>query len=146
MKIPTEKKKVLVFGTFDGVHDGHRHFLRRAKKYGDFLVVAVAKDTTVKILKGVLPQIPLPNRIMNLKKEKIADLVVPGDQVIGKWKIIKRLKPDIICFGYDQLALKDALQGEKARGGFNWKLKFFVIDAFKGKELHSSFLKKRKSL
>jgi cytidyltransferase-like protein len=50
------KKKittVMVFGTFDGIHDGHRYFLNEAKKFGDKLVVAVAKDTTVKTLKGL---------------------------------------------------------------------------------------------
>jgi len=27
-------KKILVFGTFDGLHSGHLNFLEQAKKYG----------------------------------------------------------------------------------------------------------------
>ena len=45
-------KKVMVFGTFDGIHDGHRHFLREAKKQGEELIVAVSKDEVVQKLKN----------------------------------------------------------------------------------------------
>ena len=40
-------KKVLVFGTFDGLHEGHKDFLRQAKQYGDHLTVVVGRDSTV---------------------------------------------------------------------------------------------------
>jgi cytidyltransferase-like protein len=126
---------VMVFGTFDGIHDGHRHFLKESKKFGDKLVVAVAKDTTVKILKGHLPEAPLPNRIIKLKQENLADEVIPGDQEIGKWQIIKKLKPDVVCLGYDQIELRDALIKE------NFSITIEIIEPFKNGELHSSLLK-----
>jgi FAD synthetase len=139
-----ENKKtvtVMVFGTFDGIHDGHRHFLREAKKLGDKLVVAVAKDNTVKILKGHFPETPLPNRIMNLKQENIADEIISGDQEIKKWQVIEKVKPDTICIGYDQQDLKNAL--EKAKEMLNLNFKIETATPFKGDVMHSSLLKKR---
>ena len=37
-------KKVLTYGTFDMLHEGHINILRRAKQFGDYLVVAVSTD------------------------------------------------------------------------------------------------------
>ena len=135
----SKTEKVIVFGTFDGLHDGHRFFLREAKKSGDKLVVAVAKDTVIKCLKGHLPTIPLPNRIMNIKSENLADKVVPGDEKLGVWKILKKEKPDIICIGYDQTNLKKAL--EKEIKNLDWPIKIEIIGDYKGSQLHSSILK-----
>ena len=30
--------KVMVFGTFDGVHPGHENFFEQAKQHGDYLI------------------------------------------------------------------------------------------------------------
>lgn len=37
-------KKVITYGTFDLLHYGHINLLRRAKKYGDYLIVALSTD------------------------------------------------------------------------------------------------------
>ncbi len=140
------KKKittVMIFGTFDGIHDGHRYFLNEAKKFGDRLVVAVAKDNTVKTLKGRFPEAPLPNRIMALKQENFTEEIVPGDQEIKKWQIIGKTKPDIICVGYDQEDLKEAL--EKAKKELSLDFKIEIIKPFKGDILHSSIIRNRKN-
>ena len=39
--------KVMVFGTFDRLHDGHRFFLREAEKLGTTLFIVVARDSMV---------------------------------------------------------------------------------------------------
>ena len=41
----------MLFGTFDGLHEGHFDLFRQAKKYGDYLVVVVARDVNVKKIK-----------------------------------------------------------------------------------------------
>ena len=46
------KKIVLVGGCFDILHFGHIHFLREAKKLGDYLIVALESDENLKKLKG----------------------------------------------------------------------------------------------
>ncbi len=47
-----KRKIVLVGGVFDILHYGHIHFLKRAKKLGDYLIVALESDKNVKRLKG----------------------------------------------------------------------------------------------
>ena len=44
--------KVLVFGSFDLLHEGHKHFFNEAKKLGNTLYVVVAKDSSIKSFKG----------------------------------------------------------------------------------------------
>ena len=48
-------KKVMCAGTFDIIHPGHLYYLSEAKKYGDNLVVVVARDETSKDFKGKKP-------------------------------------------------------------------------------------------
>jgi len=43
---------VAVNGCFDLLHEGHKHFLKVAKTYGDVLIVGLNSDDSVKALKG----------------------------------------------------------------------------------------------
>jgi cytidyltransferase-like protein len=105
-------KKVLAFGTFDGIHEGHRWFLKRAKALGSHLTIIVAPDAAVKALKGRRARFPLPARMRFLKKEGLADKVAPGDRKQGSWDVLKKHHPHVIALGYDQRALRKALSAE----------------------------------
>lgn len=100
--------RVLAFGTFDGLHPGHLHYLRQAKQHGDELVVVVARDATVERTKGVRP-------VHNEEFRRDQLMLVPEvDQVIlGRLQdqqgIINELKPKVICLGYDQEAFTQGL-------------------------------------
>jgi cytidyltransferase-like protein len=48
-------KKVMVFGTFDGLHPGHESLFAQAREHGDWVIVVVARDRTVQEVKGRLP-------------------------------------------------------------------------------------------
>jgi rfaE bifunctional protein nucleotidyltransferase chain/domain len=48
----TGKRLVLTNGCFDLLHVGHVRYLQQAKQLGDFLVVAVNGDESVRTLKG----------------------------------------------------------------------------------------------
>ena len=39
-------------GCFDIIHAGHIHYLTKAKEYGDFLIVGVNSDASIKKIKG----------------------------------------------------------------------------------------------
>ncbi|MBN1502918.1 FAD synthase [Candidatus Woesearchaeota archaeon] len=109
--------KVMTFGTFDILHKGHEYFLKKAKSFGEYLVVVVARDLTVKKAKGRFPDNMEQRRLENLKKLGIADEVIFGKLDIDKHKIIEEHKPDIICLGYDQTIFTENLGKElRARG------------------------------
>lgn len=128
-------KNVLVFGVFDGLHDGHRSFLRQAKACGDFLIVAVAQDDVIHMLKNKKPRHSLKERIASLQKEGIVDNVVAGDTDIATWGVVEKYKPDIIALGYDQLALQKGI--ETYIKNRHLKIELRVLDPYKP-EIHKS--------
>jgi FAD synthetase len=106
--------KVMVFGTFDILHKGHLDFLRQAKRHGDYLVVVVARDRTVANLKGRHPLHGENERLLQIIKAGVADKAVLGN-LHDKYAIIKRLKPNLICLGYDQKSFTEELKRELSK-------------------------------
>ena len=102
-------KKILIFGVFDGVHDGHLSFISEAKSHGDQLVAVVARDVVVEKLKGKLPKHNEVERIKELLEVPDVDLVLLGDPETGTYNVLKEVKPDIVFLGYDQNLLCDDL-------------------------------------
>ncbi|MGD1075360.1 MAG: adenylyltransferase/cytidyltransferase family protein, partial [Thermodesulfovibrionales bacterium] len=47
--------RVVCAGTFDHLHPGHLNFLEQASALGNELIVIVARDETVKRIKGIAP-------------------------------------------------------------------------------------------
>ena len=95
-------KKVVCAGTFDYLHQGHIDFLTQAKALGDGLVVIVARDETVKRIKGFLPTHNEELRMNRVRDTGIPDTVVLGNLEEDIFHILDELKPDIIALGYDQ--------------------------------------------
>lgn len=102
-------KKVMVFGTFDVLHPGHTHMLKEAKEYGDYLVVVVARDKTVEVVKRRKPVYTEDLRITNLQNLGIADQVILGGGD-DKHEIVKTINPDVVALGYDQRFFIDDLE------------------------------------
>lgn len=96
-------KTVLVFGTFDKLHPGHRWFLTAARQYGDRLVVVVARDHNVDKVKGHQPTQPEDQRLEQIQAiPEVAEARLGLEDYSKKEQIIKEIKPDVICLGYDQ--------------------------------------------
>ena len=114
-KAENPMKKIVVFGSFDPLHEGHRDFFRQAKKLGDYLVVVVARDENIKKIKKHEPRLGEEKRLQAVKGETIIDEAVLGD--IGEnYMILDKIKPDIIAVGYDQKipkGLKDKVKRYK---------------------------------
>lgn len=94
-------KTVMVFGTFDILHAGHIYLLKKAKKYGDKLIVIVGRDSNIKKIKEKKSFYNESERVNFLKELKIVDKAILGDK-IDPYKKIKKMCPDTIVLGYDQ--------------------------------------------
>lgn len=101
--------KIIVFGTFDIFHEGHRDFLKQTKRHGDFLRVVVARDANVEKIKGRIPKNNERIRMAEIIKSALADEVVLGSPT-DKYDAIKEYKPNVICLGYDQKVNMDELK------------------------------------
>ena len=134
-------KKVMVFGTFDGLHDGHLDFFRQAKEHGDFLIAVAGRDVNIKKIKGHFPKRRDRERLTDLQRCKLVDKPVLGyeDDV---YMTIETLKPDVICLGYDQISFSKNLKSELKKRGL--KIEIFRMKGYKPNKMHSSILKNKK--
>ncbi|MFR8623821.1 MAG: adenylyltransferase/cytidyltransferase family protein [Ruminococcus sp.] len=63
-------------GVFDLLHVGHLEFLKKAKSYCDYLIVAVCEDQLAYANKGKLPIFSVEERMTLLESIKYIDKVV----------------------------------------------------------------------
>jgi len=138
------KRKVVVFGIFDGVHDGHRDLFRQALEYGDELVVIVGRDEVALQLKGKRPKLREGERVGLVKQEELVSDAVLGDERQSSYEILESLNPDVICLGYDQNALAEDL---RAKGGLARRslgegggVPIYRLKPYKADSLHNSKL------
>ncbi|CAM2361705.1 glycerol-3-phosphate cytidylyltransferase [Listeria seeligeri] len=104
-------KKVITYGTFDLLHWGHIHLLKRAKALGDYLVVAISSDEfnrikhkeayhsyehrkliieAIRYVDEVIPEHNWEQKIEDIKKHNI-DVFVMGDDWEGEFDFLKEL-------------------------------------------------------
>lgn len=141
--ITVQIKKVLAFGTFDIFHPGHRSYLRQAKKLGDYLIVVVARDKTVSMVKRQRTVNGEQERFKIVKDSGLADEIILGN-LNDKFAVIKKFRPDIIALGYDQeVDLKELKNKLKE---FDLKSKIVRSKAYKPKIYKSSRLKMHRSV
>lgn len=93
-------KRVLTYGTFDLLHYGHIRLLKRAKKLGDYLIVALSTDEFNNI-KGKKAYHNYKTRKKMLEAIRYVDLVIPEENWEQKQKDIEEYKVDIVVMGDD---------------------------------------------
>jgi FAD synthetase len=103
-------KKVLLFGTFDGVHAGHKDLLRQAQELGDEVMVVVARDVTVERVKKRTPNNSEQLRLKEIRLQRGVTAAQLGVVGSNKYDVIAQYKPDTILLGYDQEAFIDKLK------------------------------------
>lgn len=95
------KKIVFTNGCFDIVHAGHVDYLEKAKSLGDFLIVGLNSDSSVRKLKGKdRPINPQEYRKRVLEGLKAVDMVIIFEEDTP-YRLIKEIKPDILVKGGD---------------------------------------------
>ena len=134
-------RTVLVFGTFDVVHPGHRYFLQQARKRGDRLLASIARDAFVTRFKGKRPVHDENERLKHVLDTGLVDEASLSDEETGTYSVIERVKPDVICLGHDQEALRtNLLAWLEARG---IRVAVETLDALEPHRYKSSILNAR---
>lgn len=98
--------KVFTWGTFDGLHEGHKEFLKRVAQFGKLHVIVIPSAKKFEN-SGYYP--------VKTEDERRSDLLhfgkVENDNLIEDvfidcfdygLKSLITIQPDIFCFGYDQ--------------------------------------------
>ena len=139
-------KKILVFGTFDGLHEGHKNFFTQAKEFGDYLVVVVGRDSTVLKTKQRLPKFNEQERLKVVQECELVDEARPGNEAqpgekLDPYKVVEQVNPDIICLGYDQTFFADKLAEELPKRGLG-HIEITRLTAYKPETYHSSIINK----
>lgn len=118
-----QKTRIMVFGTFDGIHPGHLNFFKQARSLADnsFLIVSIARDKNVKKIKGKNPDLSEKKRLNFVKKNKLADKVVLAGLTKYLSHILKE-KPEIIALGYDQKVYVKNLKKDLKNLGISIKI------------------------
>ena len=95
------KKIVFTNGCFDIIHAGHVDYLEEAKSFGDFLIVGMNSDESVRRIKGEKrPIVPEEYRARVLEGLKAVDCVFIFDDETPL-KVIETVKPDVLVKGAD---------------------------------------------
>lgn len=94
-------KKVITYGTYDLLHQGHINLLRRAKELGDYLIVGVTNDNfdrergKLNVCNNVL------ERVEAVKATGLADQIIIEDYFGQKIDDIQKYDIDIFAIGSD---------------------------------------------
>lgn len=95
------KKIVFTNGCFDILHFGHISYLKKAKSFGDVLIVGLNSNDSIKRLKGDSRPINDEfDRMQVLKELECVDFVIMFDEDTPL-NLISKIKPDILVKGAD---------------------------------------------
>lgn len=137
-----KKITVMIFGTFDLLHPGHINFIKQAKKCGDYLILILSRNETVKNLKGYYPSEDIETRAHNLALTELVNLIIYG-RLDRHYQVIKKYQPDVICLGYDQNHFIDKLDEKIKQYGL--KTKVIRLKAYKPERYKTSVIKRYNS-
>ncbi len=92
--------KVLIFGVFDYFHYGHLKLFEQARKYGDYLIVAIQKDEYIKNRKpNYVLRYNYNQRVEIISQLRLVNEICPSSDVKDD---ISNIDFDILALGEDQ--------------------------------------------
>lgn len=128
----------LIFGAFDGLHDGHKAMLAEARTHAKRIVIVLPSDAAILSLKGKNARLSWKERAKALWQSELVDDVVRGDEILGTYNSIDLVKPDVIFVGYDQKELADNLAAYLKSDGSS--IPIVTLSAYKPDRYKSSLL------
>lgn len=105
-------KRVITYGTFDLLHYGHINLLRRAKQYGDYLIVALSTDDFNWNQKRKKCYFSFDKRKALLEAIRYVDLVIPEESWDQKVTDVREYHIDTFVMGDNWKGEFDFLQDE----------------------------------
>lgn len=102
-------KKVITYGTYDLLHQGHINLLRRAKELGDYLIVGVTSDSFDRGRGKLNVRNNVLERVEAVKATGYADEVIIEDYLGQKIDDIQKYDVDIFAIGSDWIGKFDYL-------------------------------------
>lgn len=103
-------KKVITYGTYDLLHQGHINLLKRAKELGDYLIVGVTNDNFDRERGKLNVHNNVMERIEAVKATGFADEIIIEDYVGQKIDDIQKYDIDIFAIGSDWVGKFDYLK------------------------------------
>lgn len=103
-------KKVITYGTYDLLHEGHIRLLRRAKALGDYLIVGVTGDAYDRSRGKLNVRQSVVERIDNVRSLGLADEIIVEEYEGQKIEDIRRLGIDVFAIGSDWTGKFDYLK------------------------------------
>lgn len=94
-------KKVITYGTYDLLHQGHINLLKRAKALGDYLIVGVTNDNFDRDRGKLNVRNNVLERVDAVKATGLADKIIIEDYVGQKIDDIQKYDVDIFAIGSD---------------------------------------------
>lgn len=94
-------KKVITYGTYDLLHQGHINLLRRAKELGDYLIVGVTSDSFDRGRGKLNVRNNVLERVEAVKATGYVDEVIIEDYLGQKIDDIQKYDVDIFAIGSD---------------------------------------------
>ncbi len=101
--------RVITYGTFDLLHQGHINLLRRAKELGDYLIVGVTSDSFDHCRGKLNVRNNVLERVEAVKATGYADEVIIEDYLGQKIDDIQKYDVDIFAIGSDWVGTFDYL-------------------------------------
>lgn len=102
--------KVITYGTYDLLHQGHINLLRRAKELGDYLIVGVTSDSFDRGRGKLNVRNNVLERVEAVKATGYADEVIIEDYLGQKIDDIQKYDVDIFAIGSDWEGVFDYLK------------------------------------
>lgn len=108
-------KTVMAQGTFDIIHPGHIHYLRKSAELGDKLVVVIARDSRISEKKDTYFN-ESERKLMIEALETVDKAILGSEKDI--YTTVEKIDPEVVTLGYDQNHDKEEVEklAENATG------------------------------